>query len=239
MPLSLQHRRVGDITVVKCIGRIVEGAESAALKQYLDDLLRDYSDIILDLDEVQFIDSGGLGLLVRLHTRARAANGDLKLCAVPAKIGEVLRITHLSTIFESHGSEAEAISAFYQPSKSSGVPYRFDTDILCVETSADVLAYVRELLKQAGYGVTTADNLPDALTLLNATRPKMVVISADLRAATGTQTADAFQRLADARSVVELPADFSSHDAGEAGHQLLDQIRALMGPGGRPAPAAL
>ena len=96
-----------------------------------------------------------------------------------------------------------------------------------------MLAYIRELLGQAGYGVMTASNLPDALILLQATRPKVVVIGAGLHSAIGTRTAEAFNRLADRFSVVELPADFSSHDAGEAGHQLLEQVRAIMSTGGR------
>ena len=233
MPLSLQSRRVGDITVVTCSGRIVEG-ESAALHQHLEDLLPYDPYIILDIGDVDFIDSSGLGLLVRFLTRTRTANGSLKLCAVPERIGEVLRITKLGTIFESHASEAEAVSAFYQPEKSAAASFRFNTDILCVEKSADVLAYIRELLCQAGYGVMTASNLPDALILLQATRPKVVVIGAELHSAIGTRTAEAFNRLADRLSVVELPADFSSHDAGEAGRQLLDQVRAIMSTGGRP-----
>ena len=234
MPLSLQSRRVADITVVKCSGRLVEGNEAAALQQHLEDLLPYDPYIILDLGDVDFIDSSGLGLLVRFLARTRTANGSLKLCAVPDKIGEVLRVTKLGTIFESHESEAEAISAFYRPAKSNTASFRFNTDILCVEKSADALAYIRELLSQAGYGVMTAGNLPDALILLQATRPKVVVVGAELRSAIGTRTAEAFNRLADRLSLVELPADFSSHDAGEAGHKLLEQVRTIMSAGGTP-----
>ena len=235
MPLSLQSRRVGDITVVTCTGRIVEGQESAALQRHLDDLLPYDPYIILDLGGVPFIDSSGLGLLVRFLTRMRTANGGLKLCAVPDKIGEVLRVTKLGTIFESHASEADAISAFYQPAASTAESFRFNTDILCVEQSADVLAYIRELLNQAGYGVMTASNLPDALILLQATRPKLLVVGTKLGGALATRTAEIFNRRAGRPSVVELPADFSSHDAGEAGRQLLDQVRVVMSAGGGPS----
>ena len=65
-------------------------------------------------------------------------------------------------------SEADAIAAFYQPTLSAGKAYRFNTEILCVEKSADVMAYVDALLQQAGYGVMTTGNLADALTLLTA-----------------------------------------------------------------------
>jgi len=229
MPLSFQSRHVGEVTVVTCNGRIVEGAESAGLQQHLKDLLPYHPHVVLDLGQVHFIDSGGLGLLVRFLTRIRSAHGGLKLCAAQASFREVLRITRLATILESYDSEAEAISAFYQRTESASVPYRFDTDILCVERSADVLAYVRALLKQAGYAVMTVDNLPDALILLRVTRPKLVVISPELRSARVSQTAEKFNRLADALPVIELPADFSSDEAGQAGRRLLDRVRATVG----------
>jgi len=228
VPLSFQSRRVGDITVVECSGRIVQGAESAQLQQHVDDLLPVNRHILLHLGEVDFIDSSGVGLLVRLLTRLQNAHGDLKLCTVSSKIVEVLRITKLNTIFDSYESEAEAIAGFYRRSKSPDRPF-LAANILCVETSADVLAYVRELLRHAGYAVVTTGNLPDALTLLTATRPKLVVIGANLRATRDTRTAETFNRLADALSVIELPATFSSDDAGEAGRRLVSQVHAIIG----------
>ena len=136
-------------------------------------------------------------------------------------------MTRLNTIFESYESEADALAASYQRARAVGESFR-KADILCVEKSADVLAYVRELLRQAGYDAITTANLVDALTLLTATRPKLVIIGADLRSATNTRAAETFNGLADALSVIELPPDFSSQDAGEAGRQLLDQVRAIM-----------
>jgi anti-sigma B factor antagonist len=237
--LSLQSRRVGDISVVKCSGRIVEGDETAVLRQYLNGLLPRDRFIILDLGQTPFIDSGGLGLLVRFLARFQTAGGNLELCAVPARIAEVLKITRLASVFESHESEADAIAAFYQPTQSAGKAYRFNTEILCVEKSADVLAYVGALLQQAGYGVVTTGNLADARTLLTATQTQLVVIGAEFRPTRGTPTAETFNRLANVRSVVELPADFSSHEAGEAGHRLLDHVRAVLGDRDRPATATL
>jgi anti-sigma B factor antagonist len=229
LSLSLLSRRVGNIAVVTCRGRIVEGAESAALRDHLNALLPQDPNIILDLGEVQFIDSSGIGLLIRFLTRTQTAGGNLTLCAVPASIGRVLKITHLRTIFESHESQAEAISMFYRRATPAGALSRVNTDILCVEKSANVQAYVRELLGQWGYGVITAGTLSDALILLNVTAPKVVVIGASLRLTADTAAADLFNGLADALSVIELPAGFSYREAGEAGHQLLERVRAAMG----------
>ena len=229
MPLSLQSRRVGEIAVVTCRGRIVEGPESDALRQHLVDLLPHSCHIVLDLGQIDFIDSSGLGLLVRLLGRARNAQGGLKLCAVPANVAEVLRITRLRTIFDSYESADEAVAAFYRGATLGDPSERLETEILCVEHSPDVLAFIRELLKQEGYGVMTASNLPDALILLKATGPKVVVVGADLRSARDTGAADAFNRLADTLPVVELPPDFSSRDAGDAAQRFLDQVRAAAG----------
>jgi anti-sigma B factor antagonist len=237
MPLTLQNRRVEDIAIVKCSGRITEGLESAALQKCLKDLLPYGADVILDLADVDFVDSSGLGLLVRFLMRTQRAQGNLKLCGVRANLREILRITKLNTLFDVYNTEAEAVAEFYQRSKAGAESNPFDTDILCVEQSVDVLAYVRELLRQAGYAVLSATNLPDAMTLLRATRPKMLVISADLRANRATATAESFNRLADTLSVVELPVGFSTNDPAEVSQQLLDRVRSVI-EGSAPAIAA-
>ena len=91
-----------------------------------------------------------------------------------------------------------------------------------------VQAYVRGLFAQAGYGVLTAGNLVDGLVLLQATSPKIVIMGRDLRMTTATRTAEKFNTLADAGSVVVLPEDFSRREAGDAGQRLLEQVQALL-----------
>jgi anti-sigma B factor antagonist len=233
MSLEVQSRLVGDVTVVTCRGRIVEGAESAPLKQTFDKVF-DSPDpyVVLDLDGVEFIDSAGLGLLLRYLARSRAVRGHLVLSSVQPKVSEVLRISRLKSVLESYDSAADAIAASVDGSS------RVSTDILCVEQSVDVQCYVRELLAREGYGVLTAGNLPDALILLQAARPKVLVIGADLHAARNTGTAERFNSLANAHPVVELPAEFSRDDAGDAGQRLLAQVRAAVtGERGASSPA--
>ena len=132
-------------------------------------------------------------------------------------------------IFESYATAADAITAFYQPPKPADTVDRFATDILCVGPSDDVLAYVRQLLRQAGCGVLTASNLADAHILLTATQPKLLIVGDALRAAKDTWAPETFDRLAEGRVVVSLPADFSNRDAGEAGRQVLDQVEDALG----------
>jgi anti-sigma B factor antagonist len=228
MPITLDSRRDDDIAVVTCSGRIVQGEESLALQYLLDDLLPINPDVILHLGGIDSIDSNGLGLLVRYAARARHVGGRLRFCAVSAKLAEVLRITKLDTVFDRYASEAEARAAIVDHRTSASTPPRNAAEILCVESSPDVQAYVRELLGLAGYPVMSAGNLPDALTLLQASRPKLVIVGAELRQARGTHSAERFNRLADALTVIELGADFSKRDAGYAGHALVKQVRAAL-----------
>jgi anti-sigma B factor antagonist len=229
VPIEISSRRVGPITVITCTGRITEGVESRTLQEQLNTAITRSPDVVLNLAGINFIDSGGLGLLVRFLTRTQNAHGSLKLCVLPANIAEMLRLTKLNTIFEVHDQEADAISAFYLRRDSVVLPHRFDAEILCVDSSPDSVAYARELLKQAGYAVITAENAPDALTLLRAAQPKLLIIGAGIRATRTTRTTELFNRLADELQVVELPASFSSQDAVEAGQRLLDDVRTRLG----------
>jgi len=222
MSLLFQTRSVGDVTVIACSGRIVEGDESAALDSYVTRLLPLQPHIVLDLGGVSFVDSAGLGLLVRLKTRTRAESGDLKLCAAGDSIRRVLSVTKLNTILPAYESDVEAITAFYTPAESAEAPPSLDIDILCVHPSADVLAYLRELLRRAEYGVTTTTNLSDARTLVRATRPTVVVIAAELHARAMAEAAET--GFAQAARVVRLPAGFSTDDAGDAAARLLDEV---------------
>jgi anti-sigma B factor antagonist len=215
---------VGDVTVVTAIGRIVAGEESRSLQACLDRLLRQAPHVLLHLGGVEFIDSGGLGLIARYLTRAQDGQGTLNVCAVSAKMDDVLRITRLKSVFQPYETEADSIvdlhSGGYRQDASLDSP-----DVLCVDESPDVLTYLRELLKEAGHRALTAANLPDALILLKATHPKIVIISAELRA-TDTGTAEEFNRLANAGAVVELPPGFSRQDAGEAAQHVLQAVHA-------------
>jgi len=221
--LALTQRRVGDVTVITCSGRIVAGDESTSLQSALDELMPFSPHILLHLGAVDFIDSAGLGLLARYLTRVQNASGSLKICAVSSKIDDVLRITRLKAVFQPYDTEADSIAAAHRADRSDaslGKP-----DVLCVDPSEDVLAYLRELLKEAGYRAITAANLPDALILLKATGPRAVVIGAELRAVRGTRAADEFTKLTSSGDVVELPPGFSARDAADAATDLLDSIR--------------
>lgn len=234
MSLLVQTRRIGDITVVTCSGQVVEGAESAALQHQLGDLIPHCRHVLLNLGGVDFIDSSGLGLLIRFLARSAATHGHFSFCAAQPRIVEMLRMSKLASIFESYDSEADAVAACGHAPATTDAPYQFRTDVLCVEKSEDVRHYLREILAQAGYGVITTGSLPDALVLLRTMLPKAVVISAELQASRSTPITDAFRMMAGASAVVELPPHFPRDDAGVAARRLVDQVRAIVGKSARP-----
>jgi anti-anti-sigma factor len=224
MALSISSQRLDKVTVLTCSGRIVQGPESESLRQHVSEALKNGPFIVLHFGGVDFVDSSGLALLVRLMERTRSASGSLKLCATSGKITEVLRITRLENILESFPTVDEAIAAFGRPAPapvSIGPP----PDVLCVDSSAEMLAYLRELLRQAGYAAITADNVPDALKLLRTTHPKVVAVGAVVSSDSDTHARDAFYALARSRGLIELPENFSTHEAAAVGRDLVDQVR--------------
>ena len=119
MRLLLETREVGRVTIVRCKGRIVAGGENEALRSHVAHLLRDRRAIVLHLGEVVFIDSSGLGTMVRSLTSTRQVRGDLKLCAVPEHVQKVLALSHLTKLFDSHESEAATMSRSFPRRRSS------------------------------------------------------------------------------------------------------------------------
>jgi anti-sigma B factor antagonist len=113
MQLKIGVRQLNDgIVVVDCAGRIVFGEETAELRDQVKALLSTNRRAILNLAEVTYIDSGGLGTLVALYTTARNAGGSLKLARLTQRVGDLLQITKLLTVFEVYNSEEEAVQSF-------------------------------------------------------------------------------------------------------------------------------
>ncbi len=229
MALSVQQRQVGDIVVLACSGPIAEGPATAQLEKHVAGLLPHQPFIVLNLEGVTFLDSSGLGLLVRLLARTRRAGGGLVFCALPPRVSEILKMTRLQATLASFATESDAVAALYENVASQDLG-DFHTDILCVDSSADVLAYLRALLGEAGYRVTTAANIYDAHILLGVIKPRLLVVGAAVRAMRGTKTAEAFREQADRLGALDLESGFSSEDAGEAGQRLLARIGTILQP---------
>lgn len=226
MPLILNTRQVGDVSIIRCGGRIVAGAEAEKLRAEIRELLVDRRDILLHLGEVTFIDSSGLGTLVRVLTSARRVGGDVKLCHVPEIILKVLRMTNVVKLFEVYESEQEAVASFYKRARVSEEAASRGPTVLCVDQSPDVLVCLREILRNAGYHVLTNSNLHDSLILMRATRLSLLVLGPNLTASPGTQ--QAFREACAALPVVELGTSFCTQDAGHAASELLGKVQSRL-----------
>ena len=112
MQLKLAKKTVDGILVVAGSGRIVFGEESSLLRDELKKDLQNNKRIVLNLGDVNYIDSGGLGTLVALHTTAHNAGAAIKLANLTKRVGDLLQVTKLLTVFDVHDSEYKALESF-------------------------------------------------------------------------------------------------------------------------------
>jgi len=224
--LELETRDVGRVTIVRCKGRIVAGGEIESLRTHIDWLLRDRRAIVLHLGDVVFIDSSGIGTMVRTLTTTRQARGDMKLCNVPEHVGKVLQLSHLNKLFESHDSEDSAVAAFYRAPAAAEKPVPAGKSVLCIDRNVNVVVYVRELLRRAGYDVHTSNNLRDGLILMHVTRFNLLLLGAEMAASPATDKA--FRTACAEVPVIELGPEFSTLEAGQAAQELLERIAASL-----------
>lgn len=111
--LKLNSREVDGVSVVALEGRIVLGEESNSLREKVKSLLAGgKKNIVLNMDNVTYIDSAGLGTLVASHHSAKSQDAALKLSNLGSKFQEVLQVTKLLTVFDVYDSEAAAIRSF-------------------------------------------------------------------------------------------------------------------------------
>lgn len=109
----MTNREVDGVSVVALEGRIVLGEESNALREKVKGMINEgKKKVVLNMQNVTFIDSAGLGTLVAAHHSAKSQGAALKLAHLGSKFQEVLQITKLLTVFDVYNSEAEAVASF-------------------------------------------------------------------------------------------------------------------------------
>jgi anti-sigma B factor antagonist len=104
---------VGDVTVIDVAGRITLGEGASALRDALRELVKNnHKHILLNLKEVSYIDSSGIGELVSAFTTITNTGGRLKLLGLTHRVKDLLQITKLYTVFDVHDDEAHAVRSF-------------------------------------------------------------------------------------------------------------------------------
>jgi anti-sigma B factor antagonist len=106
-------RQVGGVTIVDLSGRITLGEGSVVLRDTIRDLVgKGQNKILLNLADVTYIDSSGIGELVSAYTTVRNQSGELKLLKLTKKVHDLLQITKLYTVFDIKDDETAAVKAF-------------------------------------------------------------------------------------------------------------------------------
>ena len=111
--LMINQRQNGDVTILDLSGKITIGEGSVQLREAVKDLLNNgKKDILLNLGDVNYIDSSGIGELVSAFTTVRNQGGELKLLNLTKKVHDLLQITKLYTVFDVKDDEASAVKSF-------------------------------------------------------------------------------------------------------------------------------
>jgi anti-sigma B factor antagonist len=111
--VKLTTRQVGDVTVIDAAGRITLGEGASAFRDRIRELASNGDKkILLNLAEVSYIDSSGIGELVSGFTTVTGDGGQLKLVGLSKRIKDLLQITKLYTVFDVHDDEAAAVRSF-------------------------------------------------------------------------------------------------------------------------------
>lgn len=113
MSMKVTIRQVDSVTVVDFSGRITLGEGCAQLRQLVrDQLAKGNKNVLLNLADVTYIDSSGIGELVSAYTAVSNQGGQLKLLSLTKKVHDLLQITKLYTVFDVHDDETKAITSF-------------------------------------------------------------------------------------------------------------------------------
>lgn len=111
--MTITERESGDVTILDVDGKILLGEGDVQLKRKIDELIEGgKTKLVLNLASVPYMDSGGLGEIVRSYTTVKRAGGELKLLNATKRISDLLTITKLITVFEMHEDEAASVASF-------------------------------------------------------------------------------------------------------------------------------
>lgn len=115
MATRITERRIGDVTVLHVAGRVILGDGAAELRARINDLIDEaHLKFLLDLTDVTYIDSFGVGVIAAKYVSIRRKGGDIRLLRLSPRTRRVMRISGLLKIFQSFDSEEEGVKSFAQ-----------------------------------------------------------------------------------------------------------------------------
>jgi anti-anti-sigma factor len=226
MLLRLSSRFVGNVYVIVCVGRVVLGDEVKALEDALAAGEREFSRIVLNLAEVNRLDSIAMGLLVRYAERLGKRGGGLRLGAPPPFVTHLLEMTKLSGLLQSYATEEEAIVSFLKQRGPGEEQASSGPRVLVFDESADLCVFVRTVLTGRGYDVRSTCSFRDAKTLLGVDGVEYIVVGPSTPRLSAESVVATLTALSPKAKTLRLDAEFKLRDAREATNALLQMFGA-------------
>lgn len=233
MPLTLTTRHCGNIYIIQCAGRILYGEEERSLGAVFNHAEHEFCRFVLGLAEITRLDSMGVGLLVRHNMLAVKRGGGIHLAAAPPFVTSLLELTQLTRTIPNFATEDEAIMAFLNRASPPRTDAKHGPRLLVFDPSADLCVFARSVLSQRGFDVRTTCAFGDAKLLLRAGPVDYVLVGPGTPQLPADTAARDLASIAPRASVLQLGADFKSHDALTATETLLE----LFGIAGNAPPA--
>ena len=111
--MKIQRRKSGDVVILDLEGKILIGDDIADLREAVDGLVRDKENkVLLNFEQVPYLDSTGLGEVVKSYTTIKRSGGMVKILNLSSKVKDLMTITKLITVFETYDDEDQAVASF-------------------------------------------------------------------------------------------------------------------------------
>lgn len=214
------------MAVLLCEGGIISGMETEYLEEKVSLALAETKYLVLEVSAVPRIDSTGLGMMVRLLTRARKAGGDLKLACPPPFVTNLLEVTKLSTLFQVFPSDREAVLSYRNATAEVSTPAEPKARIIFLDQSSDLCIFVRTVLAAHGYEVLSTTLVSEARILLKAGNTDVLMLGPNTShfKFDGPSLVASLAALAPKATIIELGEQFDTSEAGQAGTLLLQLL---------------
>jgi anti-sigma B factor antagonist len=121
--MKIKQEAIGDVYLLRLSGQLMGGPDADAVREtILSALNQGYKNLLVDLKDVSWVNSTGLGILISSHITVSNNGGSLKLMRVSRRIDSIFMVTRLNTVFQVFDSEPEALASFQTDSESSKNP---------------------------------------------------------------------------------------------------------------------
>jgi anti-anti-sigma regulatory factor len=182
---------------------------------------REFTKLVLNVSEVERLDSTGIGLLVRIATNLHKRGGDIRLASPPEFFVKLLKLANLSSVLQVHATEEDAILSFLRHRSTHKAAERPGSRVLFFDQSADLCAFVRAVLTQHGFDIKSTSNFGDAKILLRVDEVDYILVGPGTPQLSSETALRSLMPLMPKAKALHLDPEFKSREAHEATEALL------------------